>query len=1086
MSVFSMTSLRALGAALLAFLCTTLLLPFTADAQSAPWQQEVAYEMDVTLLADTHQMRGTQQLTYTNNSPDTLRTVYYHLYFNAFHPNSMMAERNRHLYDPDGRIVPRIFNLGGDTRGYHRIESMRQDGQSVNYTIRETVMEVELAEPILPGETTTFEMAFRSQVPKQTRRSGWMNDEGIEFSMSQWYPKIAEYDERGWHADPYVGREFYAPFGTFDVKITAPAKYTLGATGVLQNPLEVGHGYDTSGRNTYRPEDGTWSQGDSLTWHFQAEDVHDFAWAADPDYIHETFTDQSGLRYHLLYEPDVEERWSRMNQWVPALINYFSREYGDYAYPQFTVAQAGDGGMEYPMINFLTGERGPRSLLGVTAHEAAHEWFYAALGSNESDYAWIDEGFTSYATTESVAYVTGQQPASHTSAYLNVLFAQDKGLLERFNTPSDWFQTNLAYGIASYPGGEMIVEMMSYVIGEDNRDQWLRRIYRERKFDHPDPFDLEKFAEEESGIRLDWYFEQFTNTTRELDYAIRDVQQERDGGSYTVDIELERVGTVAMPQDVRLTLADGSTQWINVPLVVMHGHKPVPDDWIVTEPWPWTYPTRTITVEVPAKVERAVLDPKMLTPDANRLNNTASFPVTSRFLKAPAQSWSDYAIGWRPMATYADLFGFGGGVQARGQYLFGNHRMQATLTVYPQVVASNGDKPDTGFRDGEPLVTIPGMLPTSEPPFGIEDVDDGSWFDGIDYEVLYEAPADRFGPRATATVRAEKKLGLMENEIRFEKPLSHFLADHSERFHVSLIHQYNPSDRVYGAETFDPTLLSGTLPIDVLNQLANVANPFQTEHMLSAKAGYRVSESGDYVDVSMEVGGSLRDERPSDAFRLQREPSRASATKFTLSARKSSSLGPLTAQADVQMGIGSHNLALHKLYQLGGRSFESRWRDDAFRSTSAAFADPTQDAHLVGFGPAGPVGYLRQDGQPYFDGEYGSRMLAGRLSLHTRPLKGTSLKALQPLGIEAYSGIGSTWSDSRFLAGFAADDLVADAGFGASYDLGRLNALGRWTGQSDVLSNLKVVARFPLWVSDPGLIGDTDEVGGRWLIGVQL
>ena len=1023
------------------FVSPLLLAPQSAHAQSPEnWQQRVDYDMDITLLADTHQLRGSQRLTYTNNSPDTLKAVYYHLYFNAFHPNSMMAERNRHLPDPDGRVVPRIFNLGPDTRGYHRILSLQQDGRSVDFTVRETVVRVDLAEPIPPGTSTTFEMEFESQVPKQTRRSGWMNDEGIEFSMSQWYPKMAEYDERGWHPDPYVGREFYAPYGTFNVNITAPANYTLGATGVLQNPEEVGHGYDQP-QGLYRPSGASESTADSLTWRFKAETVHDFAWVADPDYIHETFSDAAGTRYHLLYQPDVEDRWKPMKQWVPQLINYFSAEYGDYPYPQFTVAQAGDGGMEYPMINFLTGRRSPGSLLGVTAHEAAHEWFYSALGTNEADYAWMDEGFTSYATTEGVAHVRGRENPSHEGAYQTVLFAQHIGLLERFNTPADWFETNLGYGISAYPGGEMIVEMLSYVIGEENRDQWIRRYMDQRSGQHPDPFDVEKFAEEVSGLRLDWYFEQFTNTTRELDYGIEDLRQEQTGDGYRVTLSLKRHGLVAMPQDVQLTLEDGSTQWINIPLVVMHGHKPVPDDWIVADPWPWTYPDYEVTVNVPSKVERAVLDPELLTVDRNRLNNTASIPVERRFLRPPQGQWAQYSVGWRPMATYADLFGPGVGLQSRGLYLFDTHRTQYSLMLYPQVIGSDGADPSGGF---------PGST-------------EGDWFSGVDFEAMYEMPTRALGPRATTTFRTEKKLGLLENEIRVEKPIAPFLADYESRLQVGFLHQYNRSDRAFGTSIF------------TVNNQPITTNPFGQEHVLSARAGYTVTDGAHSLRLFAEAGSSLRS-----------NANASTATRVMLEARRSRSLGPLTAQADLQLGLASRQLVGYKQFQLGGRSVEAQWANDAFRTASAAFEQPLVDAHLVGFGPAGPVAYLRSGTGSTRTSLGGSRLVAGRLSLHATPLSSTGIGILRPFGIEAFSGIGQTWSDGAFLAGFAADDLIADAGLGVSYNLSQVGALDRWVGQSDVLQSMKVIARFPLYVSDPQLLGETDELSGRWLIGIEL
>ncbi len=340
-----------------------------------------------------HGFTGRQRLTYQNNSPDTLRTVYYHLYFNAFQDGSLMQERNRHLPDPDARVVPRIFNYTPDQIGYHHIDALTQDGQPVRSTVDGTILRVDLVRPIPPGGQSVFEMTFTSQVPLQTRRSGWNSRDGIDYSMSQWYPKMAHYDSRGWHPDPYVGREFYGEYGAFDVRITIPAEYMLGATGLLQNAEEIGKGYqrDTTRAVAHAP-------GTNLTWHFKADNVHDFAWVADRDYVHDRMAGPNGRQYHLLYQPNAAPGWQQLRAFVPALFAFYERRFGPYVWPQFTVAQAGDGGMEYPMMNFITGGARPGSLYGVTAHEGAHEWFYGMLGSNESDFAWMDEGFTDWAT----------------------------------------------------------------------------------------------------------------------------------------------------------------------------------------------------------------------------------------------------------------------------------------------------------------------------------------------------------------------------------------------------------------------------------------------------------------------------------------------------------------------------------------------------------------------------------------------------------------------------------------------------------------------------------------------------------------
>lgn len=612
-----------------------VLTPLGVRAQSAPgWQQRVAYEMDIRLSPENHRLQGTQRLTYWNESPDTLDRVFYHLYFNAFNPRSMMAERNRELPDPDARVVPRIFNLTPEQEGWHRVLSLTQDGVPVEFHVTDTVMEVTLAAPLAPGESSVFEMAFESQVPLQTRRSGRDSREGVDYSMAQWYPKMAAYDHLGWHAEPYVGREFYAPFGTFDVRLTVPSRYVVAATGVLQNPGEVGHGYDEAvdaGRTLSGPaRSATGAVPDSITYHFFAEDVHDFAWGADPHYIHERVAVQGAypgepdrvLPVHLFYLPDVAERWEQLGLWMQLLTEYFNAAYGPYPYPQFSVVQGGDGGMEYPMLTLITGNRPPLSLLGVTAHEYAHMWWYGMLGFNETRYSWMDEGLTSFATTESVNYVTqrlaamagtGPEPpsplvqparASHEPALINVLRAERLGVREQLNQAADWYLTNSGFSAAAYSGGQVLIDLLGYVVSDPVRDEILREFVRRYTFQHPYPDDFLAVAQDVSGLDLKWLFEQWLDRVLRTDYAVQGLRSTRAGTGFRTVVELERRGDMVLPIDLRLTLDDGSTQWVNIPLMVMHGHKPVPEDWLVAEGWPWTSPAYTLSLNTPQRIVR--------------------------------------------------------------------------------------------------------------------------------------------------------------------------------------------------------------------------------------------------------------------------------------------------------------------------------------------------------------------------------------------------------------------------------------------------------------------------------------------------
>jgi hypothetical protein len=519
-----------------------------------------------------------------------------------------------------------------------------------------------------------------------------------------------------------------------------------------------------------------------------------------------------------------------------------------------------------------------------------------------------------------------------------------------------------------------------------------------------------------------------------------------------------------MPHDVKLSLRDGSTQWVTVPLASMHGHKPVPDDWIVAEPWPWVQPKTTVTVQVPAPAESATLDPKGRTPDVNRLNNSTDFPLRIRFLRAPASNWSQYELGVRPLAAYAHDFGFGIGAQARGQYFMGEHALRYMVTLWPEVLLSDGEDP---ALDRSNLQFVVG-----DERFDV-DTDVGTWFMGLDYEVRYESPLDALGPRSTVTASAAKHLGLLENRIRVRKPLHSPLSEASQTVSASVRHQWNPSDRVFGSNTDTVVLYQR----EGRSGAASLDNPFLRSHLLSTTVGFAAAANGDRIRGTLEVGSSL-DEEALDLF--------DDATNLRLEARKTSTQGPVTLQADLQVGVGAGDLVRHKQFRLGGRPTEQVWRNDTFRQTSAAFDAPKEDAHLAAFGPAGPVAYLRRtsDGSILQDFR-GSNMLAGRLSAEVTPL--ASVNALSPLSIEVFSGVGSLWSHDPFLVGFDADGLVGDAGFGASYALSQIPHLDRWTAQSDVLQGLDVVAKFPIWASDPAFIDTSqDEFAFRWLIGVEL
>lgn len=579
------------------------------------WQQHVDYKMEINMDVNTYQYEGKQTLSYTNNSPDVLNKVFYHLYFNAFQPGSEMDVRSLTIADPDPRVKDRISKLKPDEIGFINVTSLKQNGTPLTYETVGTVLEVELAKPILPGEKVTFVMVFDAQVPLQIRRSGRDNKEGVALSMAQWYPKMAEYDFEGWHADPYIGREFHGVWGNFDVKLTIDKDYVVAGTGYLQNPNKIGHGYETGEVKS--------SNSDKLTWHFLAPNVHDFSWAADPDFIHDKMQVQDGPMLHFFYKSDLsdafKENWRKLQPKTVELMQYFNTELGDYPYDQYSVIQAGDGGMEYGMCTFITGKRKLGSLVGVTAHELAHSWFQFVLATNEAKHEWMDEGFTSYISDHAMNVVMDYKKEHPTiGAYNSYIYLTTTGKEQPQTTHADRFEHNFAYGIAAYNKGEVFISQLGYIMGKENLSLTLKKYFKDWAFKHPTPNDFIRCAEKVSGLELDWYLTDWTQTTNTIDYGIKSVTENNN----ITTIELERIGLMPMPLDLEVEYVDGTKEQYYIPLQMMRGEKPVSSEVKIIDDWAWAYPAYSFKINKPKRVIKSVtIDPKSLMADVNEENN---------------------------------------------------------------------------------------------------------------------------------------------------------------------------------------------------------------------------------------------------------------------------------------------------------------------------------------------------------------------------------------------------------------------------------------------------------------------------------
>ena len=614
------------------------------SAQADRWQQHINYNIKASLDVNTDIIKGTEEIVYTNNSTDTLRKVYFHLYWNAFQPNSSMDVRSRELgkntmtsrrgdviKDWDARVTDRIQKLTPTEIGYQRVIQILIGGKVQKLIEHETILEVQLTNPIAPKTSAKLSLVFEAQVPKQIRRSGRDNAEGVRYSMSQWYPKMVEYDYQGWNTNPYLAREFYGVWGNFDVSLQLDKNYTVAATGVLQNPNAVANAQGVK------------------TWNFKGNNIHDFVWAADDHFKHLSKEVRKGLTIHVYYkEKDAksDSAWANVLYAAEKALPYIEKNFGAYPYPQYSFIQGGDGGMEYAMATLI---KGPS--LGTVFHEWMHNWYQQILGSNESLFAWMDEGFATFTESKvsrwydanaaaqspfiserakvqvlaSVERAKLDLPLTQAGSYAGYMALAKSGLEEPASTHADHFNTNYAYSNAAYSKGATLLGVLGYVIGDSVRDAVLLNYYNTWKFKHPNANDFFRVAEKTSGIQLQWLKEYWVNSTKTIDYGLNDIQ----AGNNTAIISIQRLGKLPMPIEVLITYKDGTTELHYMPLDLMLGAKGAESsvNRIVHPNWQWVAPTYTFETSKPLSALKSIeIDPSYRMPDLNRSNNKLEIP----------------------------------------------------------------------------------------------------------------------------------------------------------------------------------------------------------------------------------------------------------------------------------------------------------------------------------------------------------------------------------------------------------------------------------------------------------------------------
>jgi hypothetical protein len=688
------------------------------------WQQHVDYAIDAELNTQSNLLLGRERFTYVNRSADTLRVLFLNLYVNAFSKNSLWEryqnERDRYY---GGSVISR---LNEDLLGYSHVTRI-QDGEGIPLPskVDDTILEIYLNRPILPGAQQTITLEFTEKIPVLIRRMGRYSQEGVDYSMAQWYPKLCVYDQKGWHRNYYLGREFFGEFASFDVSITLPENYVVGASGVLQNASSIGDmmkkNPDSTGNDRVIPEVDSSASGPNRgelstvistivkgaqeegmipakrTWRFHAENIHDFAWCADPNYIYD-FVVWQGVRINLLYLPDVAERWKEMKAWTVQILKYLTANVGPYPFRDFTIAQAGDGGMEYPNIVFITGQRGRFSLASVTAHEMAHNWFYGMLANDETSEAWMDEGITSYYTTRLMESMFGryanleygspfkQKWYPKEDARVNTFVGYEswakQGFEEKILSASDFFSSDRSYTYSIYYKGEIFMFALQYYFGKARFDELMKKYFSVWNGHHVSTEDMKRFFEKETNTGLDWLFEEWLNTTKQCDYALAGWRGHWNHESriYKAEIDFKRYGEIEMPLNVTIRLRNDGTLNYRIPA---RADDPDVEGFTRGAVWNSAVTTYTLYLELPEKIESIALDTSLLMPDVHRLNNRSGWPKLEWHFQKPvayAPTLDTYVIEHRPSLWYNSVDAARIGYKFKGKWAADEHTI--SLGIY--------------------------------------------------------------------------------------------------------------------------------------------------------------------------------------------------------------------------------------------------------------------------------------------------------------------------------------------------------------------------------------------------------------------
>ena len=673
------------------------------------WQQDVHYKIKAHIDEATDIIGGEEHLTYSNNSPDTLYFVFFNLYQNAFQPGSYLdqLQKNNGVHVNYGKYER--------TKLGTVIDELKAGDRVLKTQLDNTVIKVWLDQPLPPRAKVSFDVKFRTFFDSGSTRRRMKKFKAAGFTHyngCQWYPKICVYDRKsGWNTDQHLNREFYGDFGTFDVELTFASNYVVEATGVLQNESEVLP--DTLKRklDIYNFKNKKWDskasvitkykKGVTKTWKYHAENVHDFAFTADPAYrIHDTIIypgrkNGEGVRCVAIVQEGHASGWQNATDYLSKIITVFSRDIGVFEYPKIAIADAADG-MEYPMLT-LDGGR-DKQYRGLLVHEVGHNWFYGMLGNNETYRAMMDEGFTQFITAWGLEHVDGKdipadsiskkqwyvrkftEPVNVRDNKFNIGYIRDAMQYndEPLNTHSDAFNGALGqgggYGNVYFKTATMLYNLQ-YVLGDSLFSDALKHYVAQWKFAHPYPEDFRNSVIQFTHVDLNWFFDQWMETTKNIDYAIGGIKKGQLKDQYV--IKLKRKGRMQMPIELEVIAKNDSIYDFYIPntwferkpdSAQMAHHAMTLSKWYG---WDKLTPTYDALVTVPGGIKNVIIDPSQRLADINMLDNRRKGTVEFRFDSHiyPFPTWKKYRMYMRPDVWWNTYDGFKLGINLNGNYM---------------------------------------------------------------------------------------------------------------------------------------------------------------------------------------------------------------------------------------------------------------------------------------------------------------------------------------------------------------------------------------------------------------------------------